>query len=290
MWHFISEHISQQTNNLFICQHRTELNGGDSHKSYVIRDDAKRYFVKTAPLQPSPYLACEADSLDALAKTQTIATPKVVCRGIASCHGEETEYLVLQHLKFIDGSDVSWQQLGESLAKLHRANIKDTMGWRYDNYIGKTKQLNTSCHDWPTFYAENRVAAMLEALAEKGILLGDIDAITTLIKHKLDGHHPSLSLLHGDLWSGNVGFTRSQSYVFDPASYIGDRETDIAMSELFGGFPPAFYQAYKTAFPLSPLYSVRKEVYQLYHVLNHALLFHEPYVSMAKSTIKGLHS
>lgn len=289
MWHFISEHITEKTDKLFICQHRAELKGGDSHQSFVIRDDAKRYFVKTAPLVSPPYLEQEADGLEALAKTQTVATPSVICRGVASHQGEQTEYLVLQHIKFIDGSPEQWHQLGENIARLHKLASLDSFGWQRDNYIGRTPQINTSLRDWATFYAEQRIGVMLDKLNAQGVTLGNTDDIVDRVLAKLKHHQPTPSLLHGDLWSGNVGFNHHRPYLYDPAIYVGDRETDLAMTELFGGFPEHFYNAYNQAFPLSEGYIQRKDIYQLYHILNHAVLFHAHYVNMAKSAIKGLY-
>lgn len=286
MWHFISDHISDATGSVFVCQKRTAAQGGDTHECFVIRDDTRRFFVKVREDDDTHPLKSEMEGLQALASTNAVLTPNVICYGVTEDKPKGFEYLVLSHIKFIDsGSD--WHALGSQLAHLHQSS-QSQFGWSSDNYIGASVQHNAWHNDWAAFYAEYRIGSMLERLAHQGHTLTQIDIFVTRIQQLLHSHHPAPSLLHGDLWSGNVGFCAKGPVIFDPAVYVGDRETDIAMTRLFGGFRDAFYEGYNAVYPLDNAYSQRENLYQLYHVLNHALLFSEPYLSQAKSAIMAL--
>jgi fructosamine-3-kinase len=156
-------------------------------------------------------------------------------------------------------------------------------GWPRDNYIGATPQANAWCDDWAEFWRERRLRPQLEQARSKGFDLGKIALEDLLIKHQ-----PEPALLHGDLWSGNAGFTAEGPVVFDPAVYYGDREADLAMTELFGGFPREFYDAYNEAWPLEAGYAQRKHLYNLYHLLNHLNLFGGGYLGQVSSTLRLL--
>jgi fructosamine-3-kinase len=151
-----------------------------------------------------------------------------------------------------------------------------------------TPQLNKVSDTWADFYAESRIGHMLHLLANQGIRFVDIDAAVEHIKALLKEHTPVSSMLHGDLWRGNVGFFKQQAVLFDPAFYFGDRETDIAMTELFGRFPTPFYTGYNNTWQLDAGYQKRKPLYQLYHILNHALMFGGHYMQSAKDTLMHL--
>lgn len=288
MWHFISDHISEQTNQTFICQRTSAVSGGDTHSAYIIQGDAKRYFVKLRKAIGPEHLEHEAQGLSAIAGTHTVRTPAVICHGIA--HNDDTsyEYLVLQHLHFTKPEDTGWKTFAQNLAALHQTEQSAAFGWSQDNYIGLTPQVNRQDSCWATFFAQNRIGVMLEKLAHTGEKLTSIDAFVEFTERYLQNHQPAPSLVHGDLWSGNIGFTSKGPVVFDPAVYIGDRETDIAMTSLFGRLPATFYQHYENAWPLSDGYQQREPLYQLYHLLNHALLFGGHYLSAAKSAIIDL--
>jgi fructosamine-3-kinase len=172
------------------------------------------------------------------------------------------------------GAKADWPALARMLATLHRRTAP-RFGWGKDNWIGLAPQRNAWSADWAHFFVEYR----LEPQARRaGIDLPDVTAL-------LEGHRPQPSLLHGDLWSGNAGFTPEGPVLFDPAVYYGDREADLAMTELFGGFAPAFYVAYREAFPLPEGYELRKHVYNLYHLLNHLNLFGSGYLAQVQATL-----
>jgi len=196
---------------------------------------------------------------------------------------------VLEYLELI--SSGPGELLGEQLAALHGVT-RDRFGWSMDNYIGTTPQANKPDHNWTAFWRTRRLQPQLEMARAAGIKGRLIDRGMRLLdglELLLDGHEPIASLLHGDLWGGNVAFTASgQPVIFDPASYYGDRETDIAMTELFGAFDPAFYAAYQSVLPLPEGYPVRRELYKLYHLLNHLNLFGAGYLSRCERTIDTL--
>jgi fructosamine-3-kinase len=165
-------------------------------------------------------------------------------------------------------------------------------GWRRDNFIGRTPQANRRSSSWSEFWRDARLRPQFDLGKRNGLsesLLRKGERLIEAVPRLLSDHAPSPSLLHGDLWGGNAGFLAGGVPVlFDPAVYWGDRETDLAMTELFGGFPPAFYSAYAEAAPLDANYTRRKPLYTLYHVLNHANLFGGGYASQAERVIDRL--
>ncbi|QJR79527.1 phosphotransferase [Alteromonas pelagimontana] len=285
MWHFICEHISEATSALFVCQHRTRVSGGDTHACYIIRDDHRRFFVKVCPLQTHAKLCFEVEGLEAIGATKTLLTPNIICHGIVENHSHQTEFLVLNHVKFIDGQPEDWRLLGQQVATLHQQPAAGQHGWHQNNVIGRSIQTNRQQQNWAAFFAEQRIGSMLERLARVVPPFTNIDALVTQVVGFLKDHNPPASLLHGDLWHGNVGFCKRGPIVYDPAVYYGDRETDIAMTTLFGRFPSTFYLGYQEQWPLPEDYKERMSLYQLYHLLNHALIFGDHYLSSAKSAI-----
>ena len=247
------------------------VGGGCIHDSYRVTVDGGTYFLKTNDARHADAFAAEADGLAAL-RAAGMRAPEPLARGIADGHA----YLLLEHLDLSGPRDFA--ALGRMLAAGHRGTGA-SFGWPRDNYIGTTPQLNASSDDWRTFWLERRIRPQVELAARNGF------RITLPALELLEGHEPSASLLHGDLWSGNAGFTRSGPVVFDPAVYYGDREADLAMTELFGGYPAAFYTAYNEAWPVAEGYARRKPLYNLYHLLNHLNLFGSGYLGQVKATL-----
>jgi protein-ribulosamine 3-kinase len=219
--------------------------------------------------------AAEADGLAAL-RTAGLRAPQPVRHGMAA----DKAYLLLEYLDLRSRGDFA--ALGRLLAAAHR-NRGPRFGWARDNYIGSTPQQNAWCDDWTEFWRERRLRPQIALANRNGFDLRSIDPAPLLENHK-----PQPSLLHGDLWSGNAGFTAQGPVVFDPAVYYGDREADLAMTELFGGFPREFYQAYNEAFPLPDGHERRKHLYNLYHLLNHLNLFGGGYLAQVKATLRLL--
>jgi len=165
-------------------------------------------------------------------------------------------------------------------------------GWERENTIGSTPQHNEPCDDWPEFFRERRLACQLELARRNGLP----DEVQSALRNLLDqvpallcDHSPEPSLLHGDLWGGNRGTLRDGTpVVFDPAVYFGDRETDLAMTRLFGGFGHEFYAAYAAELPLAAGWERRADLYNLYHLLNHFNLFGRGYLDAVRSTTRRL--
>jgi fructosamine-3-kinase len=233
-----------------------------------------RGFLKQGQSESAGRYAAEADGLEAL--RPHIRVPRVLDRGVK----EGKAFILLERLDLKRGGD--YAQLGRMLAGLHR-QTGPRFGWHRDNHIGLTPQQNGWCDDWTQFWRERRLRPQIELANRNGFRLELPDPAALLENHK-----PEASLLHGDLWSGNAGFTREGPVIFDPAVYYGDRETDLAMTELFGGFPREFYEAYNEAFPLDAGYGKRKHLYNLYHLLNHLNLFGGGYLGQVKETLRLL--
>jgi fructosamine-3-kinase len=247
--------------------------------------NGSRYFVKTAEAGRRSMFDAEAAGLRALATTGAVRVPAVTAVG-----GEEdTVFLVLEWLDIGPGGRDA--ALGRALAALHRST-SDRFGFHRDNTIGATPQVNAWIADWPAFFRDQRIAPQLALAAQRGAnhrLLAIGERLLSQVEPLLMGHVPRPSLLHGDLWAGNAGqLATGEPVLFDPAVYFGDREADLAMSELFGGFTPDFYAAYRDAWPVDAGYGMRRELYNLYHVLNHFNLFGGGYGHQAEAMIAHL--
>jgi protein-ribulosamine 3-kinase len=246
--------------------------GGCIHHCYEVRIAGKPRFLKINDARYADAFAAEADGLIAL-HDNGLPVPGAVAHGSAA--GQS--YLLLEYLELKSKGDFA--ALGRMLAAAHR-KPGPRFGWARDNYIGSTPQLNGWHDDWPQFWRERRLRPQLELAARNGFRLDAADPAAMLKNHR-----PQPSLLHGDLWSGNAGFTREGPVVFDPAVYYGDREADLAMTELFGGFPRAFYEAYNETWALDAGYARRKPLYNLYHLLNHLNLFGGGYLGQVKAAL-----
>jgi fructosamine-3-kinase len=190
-------------------------------------------------------------------------------------------YIEMERLAL--GGPADWPALARMLAGLHR-RTGERFGWASDNWIGLAPQRNGWCDDWIGFYRECRLLPQLD----RARLVAPAQPLLEGLAAFFDGYRPAASLLHGDLWSSNVGFTPAGPVLFDPAVYYGDRETDLAMTELFGGFPAQFYSAYDEAWPLDRGYAMRKRLYNLYHLLNHLNLFGGGYLGQVQATLRLL--
>jgi fructosamine-3-kinase len=237
------------------------------------KHDDRPCFRKANEARFADAFAAEAQGLAAL-RAAGVRAPEPLAFGVQA--GEA--YLLVEYLELRKDGD--WQALGRMLAAQHRRH-GTRFGWARDNFIGATPQQNGWLADWPTFFTERRLAPQLRLALENGFRLEPGNVVELLAQHR-----PQPSLLHGDLWSGNAGFLADGSPVlFDPAVYYGDREADLAMTELFGGFPQAFYAAYEAAYPLEPGYALRKHLYNLYHLLNHLNLFGGGYLGQVQATL-----
>src|SRR5574337_5196 len=242
------------------------------------------WFAKLAADAPE-ILTAEVDGLRALAECRAVHVPRVAAAGDG--------FLVLEWLDFGAKTEHAATKLGERLAKQHRCSGKQ-FGWPLNNFIGATPQFNATRDNWVKFFGEHRLGFQLRLAAENGCR-GELQERGERLLEKLSaffpGYSPQPSLLHGDLWSGNWGVLQTgEPVIFDPAVYYGDREADLAMTELFGGFPPEFYSAYDAHWPRDPGYAARRDLYNLYHVLNHLNLFGGAYHAQALDLMHRLNA
>jgi fructosamine-3-kinase len=243
-------------------------------------------FVKTADAAHEPMLAAEAAGLAELADAGAIRVPAVLGRGCTGAHA----WLALEWLDLEPATPAADSALGTALAALHRVRA-DRYGWAVDNYIGRTPQANGWHDDWPTFLRERRLRPQVELARANGhsARVRRADLLLECVEALYGSYRPAPSLLHGDLWSGNRGaLSGGVPAVYDPAPYYGDREADLAMTRLFGGFGPRFYAAYQSAWPLDAAAGYRRDLHNLYHVLNHLNLFGGAYAAQAEAMIDGL--
>ncbi len=249
--------------------------------------DAGPMFIKVAAADRAWVFEAEAEGLRALASASSIRVPSVLGAGVAS----NRAWLALEWIDLVSPTPRSEARLGELLAEQHRTTSA-TFGWRRANTIGLTEQKNEPDTDWGRFYAARRLGFQLdlaEAGGHGGRLLDRGRRLCESVPALLGGYSPVPSLLHGDLWAGNHAEDSScNPVVFDPAVYFGDREADIAMTRLFGGYGRTFYSAYEAAWPLEPGAAGRVPLYNLYHVLNHLNLFGGGYRRQAEDMIEGL--
>ena len=283
--------ISDATEALFEPAAVEPVGGGCIHTALAISGEMvgeeHRYFAKVNEADRAPMFAAEAQGLAALREADCVAVPHVVAHG----HDDDHAWLVLQWLDLGPLDEHSAANLGVALAAQHR-KPQEKFGWARDNFIGASVQANGWSGDWLAFWREKRLVAQLRLAARNRLpsrmidrgerLAADCDAF-------FRNYVPAKSLLHGDLWNGNAAAIEGRTpVVFDPAVYVGDREADLAMTELFGGFPGDFIAAYRAAWALDDGYSVRRDFYNLYHVLNHANLFAGGYVLQAQQSIEQL--
>lgn len=285
LWQAIETSISQAIRAPFSHSHQSALGGGCINATYKIEKSGRAYFIKLNDADKLSMFEAEADGLKEIIDSETIKAPSPLCWGQAA--GQS--YLVMEYLDL--GGRGSGEELGQRLAALHGKTC-DRFGWVRGNTIGSTPQNNTPEKDWITFYRDQRLGYQLELAKRKGCgrsLWTKGEELLLRLDAFFDSYSPQPSLLHGDLWSGNYSFTQQgEPVIFDPAVYYGDREADLAMTELFGGFPQSFYLAYEESFPLDTGYPVRKTLYNLYHILNHFNLFGGGYGSQAESMIESL--
>ncbi len=281
----ISRAISGASGETFRISSHVDAAGGCINRGLSLSGvDGRRFFVKLNQAAQLSMFEAEAAGLAELIGAQAIRVPRPLTHGLA---GDES-FLVMEWLEL--SRHGSGRQLGEQLARLHR-NTHQAFGWWRDNTIGSTQQANTETDDWIDFYREQRLRPQFDLAALNGAGKTFIDRGERLLADLaafFPGYTPQPSLLHGDLWSGNVAYCAGMPVIFDPAVYYGDRETDLAMAELFGGFPDDFYRAYDSSWPLDPGYASRKLLYQLYHLLNHFNLFGGGYGRQAQSALDRL--
>lgn len=285
-WSSITQHLRDAGISLERGATPRPVGGGDISAAWQLDAGDRALFLKTGTVNSAEMFAAEAEGLSEIALANALRVPEVFAVGQTA----DTAFLALEWLPFERPDVACEQRFGEQLAKMHRTS-KERFGWHRDNTIGLTPQHNPWTADWTEFFRQQRLGYQLELAAKNGYS-GELQRQGRRLLERLpslfEGYEPSASLLHGDLWGGNWASSGGEPVIFDPAVYYGDRETDLAMTRLFGGFGRAFYDAYEAAWPLAPGSAERQHLYQLYHVLNHLNLFGGGYQGRALSLIRAL--
>ena len=264
------------------------VGGGEINAAYIVESEAGRRFVKLNAVARRPMFETEARALAAIHATGAVRAPNVILVGECGSHA----FLALECLELRSLTGTGGERLGAALARLHR-RAGTRFGWPEDNYIGTTEQRNAWHSNWSTFFLERRLRPQCEMLDRGGEPgWGDLlSSAESEVRRRLEDVDSFPALLHGDLWAGNAASLPDDTpVIFDPASYYGDPEADLAMTELFGGFDESFYRGYDSALAPRPGYDRRRPIYQLYHVLNHANLFAGGYLSRAEAMLRDLGS
>lgn len=282
-WHSIIRHIEASTGRSFTVKEQQGVSGGSINSAFVLSGESEQYFVKTNRRGESAMFEAEAEGLLALASSETLKVPIPVCFG----EDQLQSYIVMEYLDMSGRADQV--ALGEQLAAMHRVSV-DQFGWKIDNTIGATYQPNTWMTDWVEFWRVQRLGFQLQLAAKNGYG-GELQSLGERLMIEMpklfSGRKIVPSMLHGDLWGGNAaGLQDGTPVIFDPAFYYGDREADLAMTYVFGGFSPDFYASYQNALPLDDGFAIRKVFYNIYHIINHLNLFGGGYHGQSVQMLK----
>jgi protein-ribulosamine 3-kinase len=263
-------------------ENSTHCSGGSINEAQILQlSNQEKVFIKTHPSPPLGFFNKEAQGLEIL--RSAAAGPKIP--RVLSLGPEKNPKFIL--LEFLEETQTNYfPSLGKNLASLHKVS-NELFGLDHDNFIGKTHQINTQELNGIVFFRDHRIGFQQDLARRNGLLPIDLDHKIDRVKKKLDDwlclENEKPALLHGDLWSGNYfGGPNGEPCLFDPAVYFGFREADLAMMELFGSPPKSFFDSYVEAFPLNPGYGERRDLFNLYHLLNHLNLFGSSYLSSVK--------
>lgn len=284
VWADIATQISRAIGQTFRAEQTRSIGGGCINQAYKVSDSQITYFVKLNQASKLTMFEAELAGLKEMYNSQTIRVPQPVCCGLAGANS----YIAMEWLD-LGRSSSAWATMGQNLAAMHRTSSDLGFGWHCANTIGETHQPNDWQESWLIFWREQRLGYQFRLAKRRSGSFPQQEVLLAALPELLAGHDPIPSLVHGDLWSGNAAITTAgEPVIFDPATYYGDREVDLAMTELFGSFPNSFYDAYEAAYPLSDGYSTRKILYNLYHILNHFNLFGGGYAAQANQMIQQL--
>ncbi|MDE6846495.1 MAG: fructosamine kinase family protein [Lachnospiraceae bacterium] len=270
----------------------SRIAGGDINEAYGLTlTDGRCIFMKSNAKENLSFFTAEAVGLTAIARTKAIGTPHILGVGTDE-EGAGYSFLLLEFISGKNRNRNYWEELARQLSDMHRASTagltsNGKYGFDCDNYIGMRRQINRGHDRWINFFRDCRLEPQFQDSdryfdrEDWKRIFRFLDRIDEIL---VEPEYPSL--LHGDLWSGNViEGNDGRAWLIDPAAYVGHAEADIAMTELFGGFPPIFYDAYKEAAPLQPGYEHRRDVYNLYHLLNHLNMFGRMYLPAVKRIV-----
>jgi fructosamine-3-kinase len=264
------------------------ISSGDINRAWCAElSDGERCFVKSNRWELVDMFVAEAEALKEIGDTGTIRVPKPIAHGTEG----EASFLVLEWLELGRGDDQTASALGRDLAAMHEVTAAE-FGWFRDNTLGSSPQLNQQTDDWIAFWRDNRLAPQLALAVGNGLgpELSEPGArLMDALPEVLAGANRTPCLLHGDLWAGNWASMRDGTpVIYDPATYYGDPESDLAMMALFGGYPQACWDSYLERHPRQDGWERRRDLYQLHHLLNHANLFGGGYIAQAVAVMERL--
>ncbi len=267
------------------------VSGGCIHKAWCIHfQNGKKVFAKSNHIDNINMFKFERECLFVLKK---FAHESYICipKPLDLISYQNISILILE---WIDIKQSQQKLLGKGLALLHKSSTEENniyFGWEQEGFIGSNSQIKGWDSDWGNFFVNYRLRPQLIQAAKWGIRVDDYQDVLRYLRSYLNNHRPKVSLVHGDLWSGNCGSTENGlGSLYDPASYWGDREVDIAMTKLFGSFNQEFYEGYEEIWPLDNCSNNRTEIYNLYHLLNHANIFGGSYKETSLKILKDLRS
>lgn len=296
-WQNIEQQIGRELGAVFKVERTHSVGGGCINEAMFIEGDlagrSTRFFLKTNQPGQFSMFAAEAKALEIMSATQTIKVPVPICFG----EDASQSYIVMEALDLSSASARGRSGqivLAQHLAAMHEV-VAEQFGWSQDNdsmnnTIGSTPQVNTPMSDWLAFWQKNRLGFQLALAAENGYG-GELQAIGGRVMADMSvlfsGREVMPSMLHGDLWGGNVSaLSDGTPVIFDPAFYYGDYEAELAMTKLFGGFSTDFYAAYRECRPREEGYELRQDLYNSYHILNHLNMFGGGYHAQALQMLK----
>ena len=265
------------------------VGGGCIHKAWCIHfQNGKKVFAKSNHIDNINMFKYEHECLLILKR---FADESYICIP------QPLDLIVYQKisilfLEWIELKQSHQELLGKGLALLHKSSTEannKNFGWEEEGFIGSNPQIRGWDSNWGNFFVNYRLKPQLIKAAKWGVNIEEYEDILIYLGSYLNEHQPSVSLVHGDLWSGNCGSTANDlGSLYDPATYWGDREVDISMTRLFGGFNREFYKGYEEIWPLDEFSKDRTEIYNLYHLLNHANIFGGSYKDNSLQILKDL--
>ena len=267
------------------------IGGGCIHKAWCVHfQDEKKVFAKSNYIDNINMFKFERECLLVLkrfANESYLYIPKPL--DLISYQN-----ISILFLEWIELKQSKQNLLGKGLALLHKLSTEENnknFGWEEEGFIGSNSQIRGWDSNWGKFFVNYRLKPQLITAAKWGVKIDEYEDILTYLSFYLNNHNPSVALVHGDLWSGNCGSNKNGlGILYDPACYWGDREVDISMTKLFGGFNREFYNGYEEIWPLDKSSKNRTEIYNLYHLLNHANIFGGSYKEASLKILKGLRS
>ncbi len=281
----IAERISAETSAPFEIDRIAHQGGGCINDTVRLDGaDGSSWFIKSNTQADLKVFEAEFDGLKGIAETATVRVPKPLCLGEA----QGQAWFAMEFVELAGAKAGSQEQLGRQLASLHKIT-QPHFGWHHNNTIGSTPQNNPQSDDWIEFWRDYRLGFQLRLAEKNGGVFQGAEELCDGLEELFSEYDPQPSLLHGDLWSGNVSFTKNgEPVIYDPASYFGDREAEFGIINMFGGFTDEFYRGYHDVWPLDDAFKSRLPLYELYHTLNHFNIFGSSYGANCQRLIDQL--